>query len=361
MKKRKAEERVDKTAAARKNEPLSKGAKARKIIASVFISIAITVVIYLGIALTLVFTDAPAERPVASGGGVGFAEAIEADYGTLPDTITYAARDGSLLPYRRYDGGSNRLIVLVHGSGWHGMQFHPMASKLAASALGTVVVPDLRGHGADPERRGDIDYIGQLEDDLADLIKAIRAEQDYGKVVLGGHSSGGGLVVRFAGGEHHDSADAFILMAPFLKYNAPTTKANSGGWAHTAARRIAGLTMLNNVGMTRLNHLPVIGFAMPDDVLDGPYGDTATTSYSYRLNTAFAPRMDYESDLATMKQPFLLIAGSEDEAFSVENYQPVISAQTDSGDYQILEGISHIGITTDSRAIDVIAKWMDAH
>lgn len=185
--------------------------------------------------------------------------------------------------------------------------------------------------------------------------------QHYGKVVLDGHSSGGGLAVRFAGGEYNDSVDEFILMAPFLKYNAPTAKTNSGEWAHQATRRIVGLTMLNNVGITRFNNLPVIGFAMPDEVLEGPYGNTATTSYSYRLNTSFAPRSDYESDLAAMRQPFLLIAGSDDEAFLVEEYRPVISAQTDSGDYWILEGISHIGVTTDPRAIDMIAGWIDAH
>ncbi len=333
----------------------------RKVITIVLITIAISVVIYLGISLVLIFTDAPVERPAASDGSVGFSEAIEADYSTMPDTITYTARDDSNLPYRRYDGGTDRLIVLVHGSGWHGMQFHPMASKLAASGLGTVVVPDLRGHGVSPERRGDVDYIGQFEDDLDDLIKAMQADQSYGKVVLGGHSSGGGLVVRFAGGDYKDVADEYILMAPYLKYDAPTTKANSGGWAHTATRRIIGLTMLNNVGITWLNYLPVISFAMSDEVLDGPLGNTATTSYSFRLNTAFAPRMNYESDLAAMKQPFLLIAGSEDEAFYVEEYQPLISAQTDSGDYEILDGISHIGVTTDPRAIDAIAGWLEAH
>jgi alpha-beta hydrolase superfamily lysophospholipase len=32
----------------------------------------------------------------------------------------------------------------------------------------TTYVPDIRGHGGSG-RRGDIDYIGQLDDDLADL------------------------------------------------------------------------------------------------------------------------------------------------------------------------------------------------
>jgi alpha-beta hydrolase superfamily lysophospholipase len=112
-----------------------------------------------------------------------------------------------------------------HGSGWHGMKFHGLAKELATRA--DVVVPDLRGHGVTPHRRGDIDYINQLEDDLADLIKA--TAQPSQKVVVLGHSSAGGLVVRFAGGEHCEIIDHAVLLAPFLKHNAPTTRENSGG------------------------------------------------------------------------------------------------------------------------------------
>lgn len=329
----------------------------RRILTPVLISAGISVVIYCSIALVLIASSTPEERPSADGGGVGFAEAIRADYSTMPATTTYTARDGSALPYRLYEGGTDRLIVLVHGSGWHGMQFHGMADAFAASGLGTVVVPDLRGHGAEPDRCGDVDYIGQLEDDLADLIGAVG---DFDEVVIGGHSSGGGLVTRFAGGAHGDLADRFVLMAPFLKYDAPTTKPNSGGWAHAATPRIIGLTMLNNVGITALNHLPVIGFAMPDEVIDGPFGHTATTNYSFRLNTSFAPRDNYERDLAALQQPFLLIAGAEDEAFFVDQYEPVISAQTDSGEYLLVDGVSHIGVTTDAAAIDAVAHWIAA-
>ena len=35
-----------------------------------------------------------------------------------------------------------------------------------------VVIPDLRGHGPQPVHRGDVDYVGQLKDDVADLIGA---------------------------------------------------------------------------------------------------------------------------------------------------------------------------------------------
>lgn len=335
----------------------------RKVLNIILVSLGITVVVYFGIALTLVFSDAPAQQRPAAGSGINFNGAMNADYASLPETLHYEARDGSSLPYRMYEGGTERLIVLAHGSGWHGMQFHPMAQALAEAEIGTVVVPDLRGHGAEPERRGDLDYIGQFEDDIVDLIETMDApsgsDPTYREVVLGGHSSGGGLVVRFAGGDQTDLVDRYILMAPFLKYNAPTTKPNSGDWAYPATRRIIGLTMLNNVGITALNHLPVISFAMPADVLDGPLGSTATTEYSFRLNTAFAPS-NYERDLAALDRPFLLLAGDADESFITEQYEPVISAQTSFGAYEILDGVSHIGVTTEPAAIDAIAEWLQA-
>lgn len=86
-----------------------------------------------------------------------------------------------------------------------------------------------------------MDYIGQFEDDLADLIEILREQVPGTDLIIGGHSSGGGLTVRFAGSEYTTLSDGYILLSPFLKYNAPTTRPNSGGWAHPLSRRIAGL------------------------------------------------------------------------------------------------------------------------
>lgn len=327
----------------------------------IVLAIAISVAAYVGIALVLIATD----RPVALLAGdeaIDFTTAISTDYTDLPASLSYIARDGEKLTFRLYGDPetSERTIILLHGSGWHGMQFHPMARHLAANAASLVAVPDLRGHGTHPPRRGDVDHIGQLEEDVADLIEHLSTITSENPLILGGHSSGGGLVVRFAGGTYKDRADGFILLAPFLKYDAPTTRPNSGGWAYPATRRIIGLTMLNAIGIRALNQLPVIAFAMPASVLEGPYGDTVTAEYSYRLNTSFAPRMDYEKDLAAMRQPFLLVAGTADEAFHASLYQPVISKWTGSGTYELVSEATHIDILTDPRAIDIVADWISA-
>lgn len=331
------------------------------ILKTLAIGAAVSGCIYLLVATVLALTDSPS-IPDAGREGIAFTSAIDADYSDLPQSLSFVARDGASLSYRLYGeiASARRLFVLVHGSGWHGMQFHAMAGDLARDGETAVLVPDLRGHGASPVTRGDVGHIGQLEDDLADLIDAVAADRADLALILAGHSSGGGLVVRFAGGAYGAMADGFVLIAPFLKHDAPTTRANSGGWAFPATRRIIGLSMLNMVGITALNGLPVIAFAMPRAVLDGPYGGTVTTNYSYRLNTSFAPRDDYQADLRALDRPLLVLAGADDEAFNAALYEPVISAQTPTGTYHLLPQAGHIDILNDPRVTDLIKDWLAA-
>ncbi len=89
------------------------------------------------------------------------------------------------------------VLILIHGSGWHSRYFYRLASHIASVNAAHVYTPDLRGHGEVPQRRGDIDYIDQLEDDLADFVSLIRKEHPTAKLVVGGHSSGGGLALRW--------------------------------------------------------------------------------------------------------------------------------------------------------------------
>ncbi len=320
----------------------------------------ISVAAYIGIAFALIVSEAPNSDQLAARKSIDFQSMAAADYSDLPASRSFATRDGKELAYRFYASSraQNRFVILIHGSAWHGLQFHSMAKYIASIDAANVIVPDMRGHGANPIRRGDIDHIGQLEEDIADLIGHLTDTYNASQIVLGGHSSGGGFVVRFAGGSYGDQVDAFILLAPYLKYNAPTTRANSGGWANPAVRRIIGLSMLNTIGLKVLNHLPVISFAMPRAVLDGPYGNTATTVYSYRMNTSFAPRSNYEKDLKAISKPLLVIAGDADEAFYSKRYEEVISRQTSTGTYKILPGISHMGVVMEPQSWNILVEWL---
>ncbi|MDF1854333.1 alpha/beta fold hydrolase [Pseudooceanicola sp.] len=322
---------------------------------SLMISVIATVTMPAVIALGLIASQRPGEvDPGRTGAGLDFSGVVAGEAVPLPVTQV-KKRDGTELAVRHLPGPPGApLLILVHGSGWHGGQFDGLARVLAERA--EVLVPDLRGHGAAPVRRGDVDYIGQLEDDLADLIAAYRQEGQ--KVVLGGHSSGGGLVVRFAGGTQGGMLDAAVLMAPFLQYDAPVTRPNSGGWAHVLTRRIIGLSMLNAVRIRALNHLTIIEFNMPEAARNGPQGHLATLAYSYRMNTSYGPRRDYKADIAALPD-FVLIAGAEDEAFVADGYEPLMSEVTDKGHYLLVPGTGHLDIVDHPATAQAIAEVLD--
>lgn len=319
-------------------------------IGKIAISLALSALIPVGIALGLVASQAP--RPMAGEGGLDFSRQLARSEGLPVQSV--AMRDGFPLQVRHVAGPEGApLLVMVHGSGWHGGQYDALARALEGQA--EMLIPDLRGHGAQPGRRGDVDHIGQLEDDLADLIATYRKPGQ--KVIALGHSSGGGLVVRMAGGAQGGALDGAILLAPFLKYNAPTTRPNSGGWAQPLTRRIIGLTMLNAVHISALNHLTVIQFNMPRTVLDGPLGHTATTAYSYRLNTSYAPRNDYEADIAGLP-PFLLAIGDRDEAFLPDQYQSLMQPLSDKGRFANVPGASHLDVVNDLQTLALIQEFL---
>ena len=118
-----------------------------------------------------------------------------------PDT-EFTARDGTVLPLRVYEADdSDTALILLHGAGLYGNYLYPIASHLTKQSAATVYVPDLRGHGHSSEPRGDIDYVDQFVDDLADLVAHVREQGEWERVVVGGHSMGGGLAVRLGGTE----------------------------------------------------------------------------------------------------------------------------------------------------------------
>jgi len=147
--------------------------------------------------------------------------------------------------------------------------------------------------------------------------------------------------------------DAYLLLSPFLKYNAPTMRPNSGGWGRPHIPGIIGLTMLNNVGIRCLNHLAVIDFNMPEEVRDG----TETLSYSYRLNTSYAPG-NYKKDLKTVTQPLLVAVGTADEAFVAEQFEPVIS-QFAKADVALLQCLTHMGVAVSPLVHPVVRGWIE--
>jgi dipeptidyl aminopeptidase/acylaminoacyl peptidase len=97
--------------------------------------------------------------------------AVPPSVSNLPEPRTFRARDGVDLQYYAYPAQANRVAVLIHGSVGPGKGLNPLAQSLQAAGI-TTYVPDVRGHGGSGAR-GDIEYIGQIDDDLADFVSQL--------------------------------------------------------------------------------------------------------------------------------------------------------------------------------------------
>jgi non-heme chloroperoxidase len=272
----------------------------------------------------------------------------------IPDLRRYGARDGAELAYRHYDSSSERILIFVHGSSYHGAGYNAFATAISASGAAKVILPNLRGHYQSGRRRGDVDYIGQFEDDLIDLIGFLRREGLKGPITLGGHSSGGGLAIRFAGGGHQDTVSSFLLLAPIIPTSPAIRDGSAGGWSSLNMRRLSGLLMLNAVGIHGFDGLSVIEFNKPEKFWDG----TETLSYSHRLNASYHPRYRYSVDVRALDDKALVLVGANDEAVNAEALRALFEANAPRSRVSILPNINHFGIFSDALALQTVIDWL---
>ncbi|GAP36144.1 alpha/beta fold hydrolase [Piscinibacter sakaiensis] len=253
-----------------------------------------------------------------------------------PALRTLAARDGAPLAWRSYPAGQAvRTAVLVHGSTADSRAMHALATYLAERGTRCHAI-DVRGHGGSGRVRGDIAYEGQLEDDLADLVRHLRdAGEVQGPLWLLGHSSGGGFSLRVAAGAHGGLFDGFVLAAPMIHHAPPLSRPRVGGWAVPFLPRIVGLTTLHALGLRFWEHLPVIAFATPA-------GDaTRTPTYSFRLQRNFRPPMRWADAVRAVRRPTTLLIGDADELFDGQAYRAAITPLNARIAVHLLAGVAH--------------------
>ena len=272
------------------------------------------------------------------------------DRSTMPPLTRFSARDGTELAYRHYPArgpSSGKVAILVHGSSGSSPAVHALADALAAKGVETYA-PDIRGHGGSGTR-GDIAFIGQLENDLEDLVAAVRTTSPNEPLILLGHSAGGGFALRIASSPIGSKFARTVLLAPYLGYDAPTNRPDSGGWASADVPRVLALMALRRLGIDCCEALPTLAFAVPanSEAMLAP-------TYSYRLMRNFATR-GYRSDFAATTTPVMLISGAADELMLADKYADAVHAVAPSVEVRLIEGVDHMGIVSDVRAVSAIA------
>jgi len=314
----------------------------------------VSVGVYLCVALALLAWPAPAIPDVPGKAADELDRLLAADHLAAPAAPMYfTARDGARRLYRRYRGGGEDILVFLHGSSSDSRYLARFATAVAAASGLTVITPDMRGHGPEPGRRGDVDAVERQEQDIADLIAVLSADrQPGGRWLLGGHSIGGGLAIRYAAGGQHPKPDGMILVAPYIHRMSPAARPDSGGWAKPFVTRFAGIEMMQRLGIRLFDGLPVLRFAVPPAARNG--GETPV--YSWRLFASVTPRPDWRGDIARIGCPLLVVAAAEDSIFRAEGYREVFKPLA-GATVEVIPGIDHFQLVTSDEPVWRIGAW----
>jgi pimeloyl-ACP methyl ester carboxylesterase len=145
------------------------------------------------------------------------------------------------------------------------------------------------------------------------------------------------------------SFDSYLLLAPYLGHTAPNYRPDSGGWVSVGVPRIVALNALNAVGIRHWNDLPVVRFALTEEVKK-----FLTPEYDFNLAMNFAANADHQADLRNAKGKVAILAGDADELLQSQELQGMVQSAGKDWPVQLLQGIGHIALTLDPEALKAI-------
>jgi pimeloyl-ACP methyl ester carboxylesterase len=270
--------------------------------------------------------------------------------------VTIAASDGVELAVTIYEASSflgkkaDTALVFYHGGGAHaGAGYQILARGLSEKFGVTVYLPDLRGHGASGGPRGDAPSKEQVWSDIDTVLEFVADK--HTKVFLGGHSSGGGLVLNYATAarKENDSAaskivQGYLLVSPELGYLSGTARPDRRDFAKV---NIAAFIANGIFGV--LGHSRAVQFQYPKEILEADEGMVAYNTVN--MANAVTPESPKEQMKTLCAKPIALWVGADDELFVPEI---VVEYCPESG--AIVPGKNHLGILVEIH--ENIGKWI---
>mgnify|MGYP000173613798 CR=1 FL=1 len=324
---------------------------------SILIGLGVFALIYLGLVPAMIFLpqatlsaigqEASDEELIANGIRI---EQIY-DYQDMQFTM----RDGTTLAAQYYAGESQQIVLMLHGVTGNSRLFNEPAGMIRDATDASVYALDLRGHGNSGGDRGNVDYIGQYEDDLADTITALRELHPDHELIVLGYSMGGAIALRHAA-QNNETVDGYVLLAPNLGQDAPTANTGEAPESNPDEEpffqihipRIIGIAMYEQMGIRAFNSLPTMYFNLPEPFVN---------SYSYNAMMNSTPD-DYVAAFAAIDVPLLVIVGSNDETMQADAFPDMLDEVAPDGELHIVAGENHGSVRYSTVFIEAVQNWM---
>ncbi|MBA3954759.1 alpha/beta fold hydrolase [Candidatus Dependentiae bacterium] len=258
------------------------------------------------------------------------------------------ASDDIQLAYYSYMPQKPRAIVIFyHGAGFYGSSLYQyFANELAQKHTIGCYVFDIRGHGNSQGRRGDAPSMNQVLDDVTTAVEFVAKQHPSISLYLGGHSSGGGMVLNYSNYNHHQAIKGYLLIAPYLGRNSGAIQDHADP-AESFAKSVRVWVFILNAlsGGYFFSHTPSVFFNYPKELIEKE--PKIVTSYTVPMMAATSPENPQEL-FAKIDKAFLLLAGKNDEQFvasnvvEYKNFSSAAIAQKSTA--EIIPAVQHLDI-----------------
>jgi acylglycerol lipase len=248
------------------------------------------------------------------------------------------------------------VMVFYHGGGaWSMKLYQYMANQLAEKHKIATYLFDIRGHGNSAGDRGDAPCAEQVWQDVSTALDLVYSNHHECKILLGGHSSGAGLVLNYSAWPEHKAVDAYVLLAPYLGPRSGTAY-DHNDVQKNFVKKVRLIPLLIHA-VTRgyfFSHSPVIFFNYPEE--EKQKDSHLLEYYTCAMSQAVTPN-NAEYLFSELDTPFMLFAGKDDEQFIPEKivaYHDYAKLVKDRSVSQIVPGATHLSIVV--RAPELIAN-----
>lgn len=256
------------------------------------------------------------------------------------------AADGIELAYYSFvPAAPKALVIFYHGAGFYSNAlYQSFAQQLVDENIGCYLF-DVRGHGNSQGPRGDAPTVTQVWDDITGAIDFVSKQHPGIPLYVGGHSSGGGMILNYSKYHHHQAVKGYLFIAPYLGRNSGAIKEHADPTASFVKSVSVWKFIVNAItGGYFCGHNPAVFFNYPQELLT--VDPKIVTSYSVTTMTATSPENPKELFTAIDK-PFLLLVGANDEQFipgKIVEYKKYAPAEIESSSIaQIVPETTHLG------------------
>ncbi len=264
------------------------------------------------------------------------------------------ASDGLELAY--YDfvpENPAKILVFYHGGGvWSNQLYQYMAQELKNNHnIGTYLF-DIRGHGNSQGPRGDAPSTDQVWQDVSSAIDFVHALHPNKTIILGGHSSGAGLILNYCCWKEHPAIAEYLFLAPFLGVRSGTA------YEHIEVEkrfvksvRIVPLIMSILSRGYLFAHTPVIFLNYPES--ERQKDSHLLEYYTSAMALATTPN-DAQQLLAKLNKPVSVLIGECDEQFDPNKVIKLIKQAVLDQNQSVLKIIpqaTHLSIVTEIKSI----------